>query len=233
MQYLEIALLTFLVLCSILTIFTRKLLSAVILFSGFSLILSILWLFMESPDLGITEAAVGAGITSILFFIVLRNINAMHLHDEESDLPEMIAKNVHGWYTGNDEDVDLIAKKEEIRESVEGLKTPLTTKKALFRNNILSIAVSVAIVIIMLAIVKDMPKYGDPQGPVVNEVLKEYVEEGLQKTGAVNIVAGIILDYRAFDTFGESMMLFTSTMAVVALLKQNGKKKKGDHYEKN
>ena len=48
MQYLEIALLTFLVLCSILTIFTRKLLSAVILFSGFSLILSILWLFMES-----------------------------------------------------------------------------------------------------------------------------------------------------------------------------------------
>ena len=78
-----------------------------------------------------------------------------------------------------------------------------------------------------------MPKYGDPQGPVVNEVLKEYVEEGLQKTGAVNIVAGIILDYRAFDTFGESMMLFTSTMAVVALLKQNGKKKKGDHYEKN
>ena len=159
MQYLEIALLTFLVLCSILTIFTRKLLSAVILFSGFSLILSILWLFMESPDLGITEAAVGAGITSILFFIVLRNINAMHLHDEESDLPEMIAKNVHGWYTGNDEDVDLIAEKEEIRESVEGLKTPLTTKKALFRNNILSIAVSVAIVIIMLAIVKDMPKY--------------------------------------------------------------------------
>ena len=48
----------------------------------------------------------------------------------------MIAKNVHGWYTGNDEDVDLIAEKEEIRESVEGLKTPLTTKKALFRNNI-------------------------------------------------------------------------------------------------
>ena len=90
MQYLEIALLTFLVLCSILTIFTRKLLSAVILFSGFSLILSILWLFMESPNLGITEATVGAGITSILFFIVLRNINAMHLNDDYSDRKSVV-----------------------------------------------------------------------------------------------------------------------------------------------
>jgi uncharacterized MnhB-related membrane protein len=39
--------------------------------------MSIIWITLESPDLAITEAAVGAGITSILFFVTLKKIHAM------------------------------------------------------------------------------------------------------------------------------------------------------------
>ena len=35
-----------------------------------------------------------------------------------------------------------------------------------------------------------------------------YLEQGIEETGAINFVAGMILDYRAFDTFGESNVLF-------------------------
>jgi uncharacterized MnhB-related membrane protein len=47
--------------------------------------MSIIWILLESPDLAITEAAVGAGITSVLFFITLKKIHAMMKTDEEGD----------------------------------------------------------------------------------------------------------------------------------------------------
>ena len=45
--------------------------------------MSVIWLFIESPDLAITEAAVGAGVTSILFFITLVKVDKMK--DEVED----------------------------------------------------------------------------------------------------------------------------------------------------
>ena len=48
--------------------------------------------------------------------------------------------------------------------------------------------------------------------------MKRYVEKGMEETGAVNVVAGVILDYRAFDTLGESHVLYTATTAVFILL---------------
>lgn len=44
----------------------KDLLSAVILFTVFNLILSLLWQQMRAPDVAITEAALGAGVTSVL-----------------------------------------------------------------------------------------------------------------------------------------------------------------------
>ena len=51
------------------------------------------------------------------------------------------------------------------------------------------------------------------------------VEQGTQETGAVNTVAGMILDYRAFDTLGESFVLFTAMCAVTILLNRSGKRR--------
>jgi uncharacterized MnhB-related membrane protein len=47
--------------------------------------MSVIWLFIESPDLAITEAAVGAGITSILFFITLVKVDKMNEGDNSNE----------------------------------------------------------------------------------------------------------------------------------------------------
>ena len=70
----------------------------------------------------------------------------------------------------------------------------------------------------MLVTVFGLPLFGAPNNPASNEVVARYVEDGLAETGAVNIVAGMILDYRAFDTFGESSVLFIAVTSVMMLL---------------
>ena len=73
MIVLEFTLITFLIVCAIAFAFSKRLLTSVIIFMSYSLILSI----MESPDLAITEAAVGAGVTSVLLFLTLKKVNVL------------------------------------------------------------------------------------------------------------------------------------------------------------
>ena len=46
-----------------------------------SLAMSVIWILLESPDLAITEAAVGAGITSLLMFVTLKKIHAIDVSE--------------------------------------------------------------------------------------------------------------------------------------------------------
>lgn len=70
--------------------------------------------------------------------------------------------------------------------------------------------------------VLELPPFGAAENPPHNEVMGRYVGQGLEETGAVNTVAGVILDYRAFDTLGESHVLFTAACAVLILLLSGG-----------
>ena len=73
----ETILLLGLVVCAIAVSFSKKLLNSILIFMSYSLMMSIIWILLESPDLAITEAAVGAGVTSLLFFVTLKKIRAM------------------------------------------------------------------------------------------------------------------------------------------------------------
>lgn len=75
MNIFRIILLTALVLCAVSTAISRRPMTAVIIYMAYSVILSVVWMLVESPDLAITEAAVGAGVTGILFFMTLRRLN--------------------------------------------------------------------------------------------------------------------------------------------------------------
>ena len=77
MTALRIILLAFLVVCAVAVSFSRKLLVSVTIYMAFSLVMAVIWLMLESPDLAITEAAVGAGVTSILLFIMLKKIRSI------------------------------------------------------------------------------------------------------------------------------------------------------------
>ena len=90
--------------------------------------------------------------------------------------------------------------------------------------NVFSVIFCLSLVFVLLVGVSYLPKYGHEENPVNNEVSARYIEQGLQETGAVNIVTGMILDYRAFDTLGESHVLFLATCTVLILLRKDKKK---------
>ena len=86
---------------------------------------------------------------------------------------------------------------------------------------------------VLLYTVSNLPPTGRPDKAVNNEVPEKYIEDGLQETGAVNIVTGMILDYRAFDTFGESNVLFIATITVLILLHYTKKDEAAQKEEAN
>lgn len=92
MEIFNAILLGFLVICAVSVSFSKNLLNSILIFMSYSLIMSIIWILLESPDLAITEAAVGAGVTSILFFVTLKKIHALQQEVKEEDTDEPYPK---------------------------------------------------------------------------------------------------------------------------------------------
>ncbi len=84
MVIIEWLLLIFLVVCAIAVSISKNLLNSVIIFMSYSLVMAVIWVLLRSPDLAITEAAVGAGVTSVLFFLALRKIGQIG-HEKENE----------------------------------------------------------------------------------------------------------------------------------------------------
>ena len=49
----------------------------------FTLVMSVIWMLLRAPDLAITEAAVGTGVTGVLFYLTLRRIRRMQGTEDE------------------------------------------------------------------------------------------------------------------------------------------------------
>ena len=84
MQVFTVILLGFLLVCAVSVSLSKNLLNSILIYMSYSLVMSIIWILLESPNLAITEAAVGAGITSVLFFVTLKKIHAIVDEDEET-----------------------------------------------------------------------------------------------------------------------------------------------------
>ncbi len=76
----------------------------------------------------------------------------------------------------------------------------------------------------VLLAVAELPAYGQADNPVHNQVARRYINEAREDTGIFNMVTAIVLDYRAYDTLYETIVLFTATLAVVLTLKTGRKK---------
>jgi multicomponent Na+:H+ antiporter subunit B len=192
MENFRLILLIFLVICALCVSFSKKLLVSVVIFMSYSLVMSMLWILLESPDLAITEAAVGAGVTSVLFFITLKRISA--IGREHANEQDKITKEIN---------------------------TRLAVKLFDSYYKIAAIVLGIAIITALVITVSNLPAFGDASNPYNNEVSMRYLEKGLEETGAVNAVTGMILDYRAFDTFGESCVLFIAAACVLILLRDD------------
>lgn len=91
-------------------------------------------------------------------------------------------------------------------------------------SKVLAVVFCLGLVATMLFTISYLPKTGDPDTPANSSVVAQrYIENGLEETGATNIVTGMILTYRAFDTFGETNVLFIATICVMVLLMMDEK----------
>ena len=77
MTLFQCILMGFLIVCAISVSFSRNLLNSILIYMSYSLVMSVIWVCLQSPDLAITEAAVGAGVTTVLFLVSLKKINAI------------------------------------------------------------------------------------------------------------------------------------------------------------
>lgn len=123
------------------------------------------------------------------------------------------------------------AAEEEYDNRPEVLET-IGRERAAFRKMYLAVAFisCIALTLVLLYTISLLPRYG-AENPQTIEVVSRYVEDGLDETGAVNIVSGMILDYRAFDTLGESHVLFTALVCVMILLRIDNKNQRSDYED--
>lgn len=88
MTLFRLLLLAGLIICAIATAASKRIMTALIIFTSYSVIMSLVWLLLRAPDLAVTEAAVGAGVNGVLFFITLRKIHLIDEDHENSPEPE-------------------------------------------------------------------------------------------------------------------------------------------------
>ncbi|MDI6843666.1 MAG: MnhB domain-containing protein [Anaerosomatales bacterium] len=90
----------------------------------------------------------------------------------------------------------------------------------------LIIALLAVAAIPLLAAMASMPRFGSPKQPAYTHVASRYLQKGAEEAGAENVVTGVILNYRGFDTNGEVTVIFTACAATAAVLVTSGSRKK-------
>ena len=68
---------------------------------------------------------------------------------------------------------------------------------------------------------RNMPLFGD----AAMKVSRFYLDNAVSKTGSQNVVAAIVVNFRAYDTLGEVAILFTAIVGVLAIARSVGKAK--------
>jgi multicomponent Na+:H+ antiporter subunit B len=66
----------------------------------------------------------------------------------------------------------------------------------------------------------DMPDWGDPHSPASVHVSPRYIEKTVEETAVPNMVTSVLADYRAYDTLGETTVIFTAAVCCVLLLRK-------------
>ena len=102
-------------------------------------------------------------------------------------------------------------------------------------KNIIANILFIILFVILLFAIFEMPTTASTDAPAYNEIVDHYVEEGANETNASNLIAAILADYRSFDTLGETIVLFTSVVAVGSVLRSTkfDKEAKKDEWYNN
>ena len=123
--------------------------------------------------------------------------------------------------------VDVLALIILIRATISRDLTFISGDKEFF-GTVVSVVIIFVIFMVGMRVFDTLPEFGTAaftQFPKADAASYTYIKEGLKDTGATNIVTSVILDYRAYDTLGETTVLFTSIIGATVLLRQKARKK--------
>jgi multicomponent Na+:H+ antiporter subunit B len=116
------------------------------------------------------------------------------------------------------EAADLLDKK-EAQQRIQDNTEPRDFLRRFHKlYGVVAALVCFTMMVLLLVTVSWLPRFGNADNPANNEVIQRYIEKGEEETGAVNIVTGLILNYRGFDTMGETHVLFIAASCVMILL---------------
>jgi len=93
-------------------------------------------------------------------------------------------------------------------------------KKELVLPTVIFVLFGLAFLALSASVLRELPPLGSP----TMLVAAQYIAQGLERTGAANVVAAIILDYRGYDTLGEATVLFTAVVGVLTIMRRAGRK---------
>ena len=165
---IDIVLLTLLVVVAIAIIRMKDLFAVVMLAGIYGLLSASFFVAMDAVDVAFTEAAVGAGISTLLMLVVIT-------------------------MTGSKE-------KKSRHKPLSALFVVVITGALLIYGSL------------------DMPLFGAADAPIHSHVSPRYINDSMQEVGIPNVVTSVLASYRAFDTFGEVVVIFTAGIGVLALL---------------
>jgi multicomponent Na+:H+ antiporter subunit B len=147
---------------------TRDLFAVIVLFGLYSFLTATVMVALDAVDVAMTEAAIGAGISTVLL------LGALHLCSSEEEKPAH-----KPW---------------------------------------LPLLVTIGTGLVLVYGTWDLPPFSDPEAPIHTHVAPRYLEDGPRETGVPNVVTAVLASYRGFDTLGETMVVFTAGIGIIALL---------------
>lgn len=146
----------------------RRLFAVVMLSGVFSLLSALLFVTLDAVDVAFTEAAVGAGISTVLM------LGTMALTSREEKMPRKFSP--------------------------------------------IPLLVVIVTGIVLVYGTLDMPEFGSANSPAQTHVAADYLERTPKDTGVPNVVTAILASYRGYDTFGETVVVFTAAVGVLILI---------------
>lgn len=155
----------------------RNLFAVIALAGVYSFLMGAVLVALDAVDVAMTEAAVGAGISTVLL------VSALALCKAQEARPTQ-----RPWI-------------------------PLTA--------------AIATGAMLMYGTFGLPSFSDPNAAIHQHVAPRYLQEGLKETGVPNIVTAVLASYRGYDTLGETTVVFTAGVGIIALLRrrrQNGKR---------
>ena len=199
---MDILILLILVGLAIAAVRTRDLLAATAILGAYSFMMAILWATMNALDVAFTEAAVGAGISTVLLLAAISRVGAK----EQGAVCDPL-----------------------LRRPLMSMKDRKAVARAAGRSNYkrtswAAILLCTLVALALLDGTRDMPKQGDGQSPAnANpKVAQAYIDQSTDTEGGIgmaNIVTSVLGDYRGYDTMGETVVIFTAALCVLMLLR--------------